>query len=560
MANDNPNEIDGSPVKLTEKTPGRHYLDFLVKVVLPAAVIIITMNLFFNPPPKDAKEKVQNAWMAGNRRPALTYLKKQVEENFFSLKRHRRYLTCQHELSSGSKSGDATDKAVQHDYTEYTKSTDPNISDIGFYGLGFFYSIRNEYPQALENFDKVGNRDLIFLNNSIGRVYQKMLKPEKAKPYFLREIELNGNTEGAYYNLSLLYFEARDFEAIDELLANEDARACVPSRIIRYVDLHHGRLLSYLKDALSMEYTTFTGSLSALFILIIWFQYLRKLDVFEPERVRFLLLTLFGGMVFSMGCAFLYDFYDYGLRFDTNGNILNDLFYCIVGIGLIEETVKFIPFLLVLKFTKQVNESIDYIIYAAVSALGFAFMENLIYFQDFGLKSISGRCLSAVLMHMSLTTCVAYGLFYAKYKNKNHLRLWYLVLSFTAACVVHGLYDFWLIADIDPQFKIFSVLILIYCILIFSNMIINALNQSEFNPDRKRKIEGLSKYLVYSLSYVFLLQYVVLAWKFGASNANQRILRSILSAYLMLLVIFGSLGKIEVNRGQWIPPFKSSSA
>ena len=91
-------------------------------------------------------------------------------------------------------------------------------------------------------------------------------------------------------------------------------------------------------------------------------------------------------MLFAELCTLLYDFFDYSLGFKKSGEVVNDLFYCVFGIGLIEETVKIIPFLLMLKFSRQINESIDYVIYASVSALGFAFMENLIYCLLFKFK------------------------------------------------------------------------------------------------------------------------------------------------------------------------------
>ena len=47
--------------------------------------------------------------------------------------------------------------------------------------------------------------------------------------------------------------------------------------------------------------------------------------------------------------------------------------YAILGIGLIEELAKMIPFVLVIIHLKSFNEPIDGLIYASFIALGFAF-------------------------------------------------------------------------------------------------------------------------------------------------------------------------------------------
>ena len=87
----------------------------------------------------------------------------------------------------------------------------------------------------------------------------------------------------------------------------------------------------------------------------------------------------------------------------------------VFGIGVIEEFVKFVPFLIILKFTKIINEPIDYIMYASLSALGFAFVENFNYFDDGSINIIHSRALTASIAHMVFSSLVVYGLILAKY-------------------------------------------------------------------------------------------------------------------------------------------------
>ncbi|MCK4998690.1 MAG: PrsW family intramembrane metalloprotease, partial [Anaerohalosphaera sp.] len=220
-----------------------------------------------------------------------------------------------------------------------------------------------------------------------------------------------------------------------------------------------------------------------------------------------------------------------------------------------------IPFLLMLKFSRQINESIDYVIYAAVPALGFAFMENVMYFQGSGLQDITGRTLTAVLLHMSMTTIAMYGLFYSRYRKDNKNKLLYFAGSFFAAMVVHGLYDFILICEkVPPELRIFSLLILVLCMSKFSLIIRNALNVSEFNVGQTTRVENLSKYLVYSLSGVILLQYFLMAWKFGAENTNASMLGNIGAFYFIMFIIVAMLGNIKITRSKWMGLFNQNSS
>jgi hypothetical protein len=159
---------------------------------------------------------------------------------------------------------------------------------------------------------------------------------------------------------------------------------------------------------------------------------------------------------------------------------------------------------------------------------------------------------------MTWSALAAYGLFYAKYKRQNRSAILYFLLAFAAACTLHGLYDFFLLAKgLLPQAKVFTLHILLISILIFARMIQNALNQSEFNTVQQKKIEGLSRHLVYSLSMVVLLQYLLVGWKLGIDNANFQFYHGMPFNYVPLVFIFTCLGVIHVQKGLWVPLFEN---
>jgi RsiW-degrading membrane proteinase PrsW (M82 family) len=158
------------------------------------------------------------------------------------------------------------------------------------------------------------------------------------------------------------------------------------------------------------------GFFAALAILIVWVIFLVQLDIYEREKWYSVIFAVLLGMFFTFFADALYKFYSVFLHFNLNGNIYNDFLYCWFGIGLIEEIVKIIPFLILLRYFTMINESYDYILYASLTALGFSFIENLIYFQTNQLHIIHGRALSSSLAHMFFSSIIAYGIFLNSFK------------------------------------------------------------------------------------------------------------------------------------------------
>ena len=538
------------------------FKSFLGRIVIPTIIIVIALNLGLkNFKSKDPMKIIRNAMIAGKYDLAQDEYEKLIKSDFYNLEYHRGYIGCgigPSIFKSLTSSGDESD--IEKVYGNYAKSEDTDISDIGNYGLGFYYSLHFENSKAESYLGKVQNQELPFLNNTIGVNHLESGRNDQAKEYFYREITYNGYLEGAFANLSRILYNNKELDELNSLLRDDQAQKFIPASLKRHLYFTNGDLFLYLKETMNLEYIQFPGLVSAFLISLAWFLYLRRLDVFEPEKIRYLLMVLLGGMLFSMFCGVLYDTFEYRFGFDLNGDRLNDLLFCIFGIGLIEETVKIVPFLILLKFTDEVNESVDYIIYASMSALGFAFMENLLYFQDLGLSTISGRAFSSVLLHMTLTSIVAYGLFYSRYAKKYKDRSYFLI-AFALACVIHGIYDYWLLCPNWPAyFPILSFIILVICVRKYGVMINNALNQSEFNTKRNLPLLGLTGYLVYSLSAIILMQYIIVALTFNTIVANMVFLQNILSSYVLLFMILRTLGSYHIIKSAWRPFYKKKSS
>jgi len=532
---------------------------FLGKIVIPTIIIVVALNLGLkNFKSQDPVKIIRNAMIAGRYDLAQDEYEKLIEVDFYNLDYHRGYIRCDIEpfrFGSFTTSGDKSN--IENIYENYAENENSDISDIGNYGLGFYYSLHFENSKAESYLGRVHNQKLPFLNNTIGVNHLQSGRNDQAKEYFYKEIDYNGYLAGAFANLSRMLYHNNEFDELNSLLRDHQAQKFIPASLKRQLYFKNGDLLLYLKETMSFEYIQFPGLISALLISLAWFLYLRRLDIFEPEKIRYLLMVLLGGMFFSMFCGVLYDTFEYRFGFGLNGSRLNDLLFCIFGIGFIEETVKIVPFLIFLKFTDEVNESVDYIIYASISALGFAFMENLLYFQDLGLSNISGRAFSAVLLHMTLTSIVAYGLFYSRYAKKDKDRSYFLI-AFALACIIHGIYDYWLLCRSWPIFfPILSFIILVFCMRKYGIMINNALNQSEFNTKRNLPLLRLTGYLVYSLSAIILVQYIIVALVFHTMVANMVFLQTIISSYILLFIILRALGSYHITKSAWRPFFKA---
>jgi RsiW-degrading membrane proteinase PrsW (M82 family) len=524
---------------------------FSLRVIFPSVSLVIIANLLLSEPYKSNPEaRVEAALASGNNNAAKAEYRKLLQDDFFNVEHHTGYIRS-HVRKYGQRSDlkSQGNQDIIEGYRRYAASTNPNVSDIGYYGLGYFYSLREDYERALENFQQVKNTQLPRLNNSLGSVYRRMGRLDLAKQYLDREIELGGNVAGAYSNLAQLYYGTKRYSDLMEIAARPETRNSIPAEIRRFLALRETRYLDYVRQALAFRYVTAYGLLGAALILCAWFVYLQQIDGFEPKRLRYSGLILAGGMIFSCFSVPLYDAFAFGLHPNSMYQI-NFLYYVFV-VGLIEETLKVLPVLLVLWLIRAIDRPVDYIIYGSVSALGFAFMENLLPGAAWRPGTISTRALGAVILHMMETSLIMYSLLYSRYRvKKKPLR--YFFLAFGAACVLHGILDF----SAAKGWGFFSFLIGIYCIRQYGIFIHDSLNPSEGGPEQAKRQFELTEYLCYALASIIMLQYVVSALQYGPSNANSGFLWTAFFSYFWLCVILINLGSFDARKRQWLPLLK----
>jgi len=543
---------------ITIKTSWRRFLCF---VVLPPLLLIPLIHLIFSARnPEDGWERVRAAWHTDNPEIAKRELAKLITLDPNRVRSHYVYLYTHFSLPKREGDNKRNDTAIYREYQSRSKSTRQEISDIGSLGMGVYYLRTEEPNQALSCLANVKNRKLRYLHYVTGRVHDTLKSYDQAEQSYRREIELKGYIGASVHYLAYLFYEQKRFDDIEKLYAEPGLREDIPNHVMRILHLRSGNLQGYIIESVNkrQENLNLVGFLGAVLITLVWLYFLKRLDIFEPEKGRYILGTLVLGMLFTFLGTFLYDIFDTFFHFRIRDDWKNDFFYCIFGIGLIEELVKAIPFFLILKFTRQVNESIDYIIYAATSALGFAFMENLLYFDEVSLFSIHGRGFICAIVHMTCTALIGYGILRAKYIAKG--RLWSHVFGFFfLACLLHGIYDYWIVSDDLPKpFRVFSFLIALIVIFLFNRMIHNALNQSEhFNTQDTGKLNYMFSLVGGSLMMILMFEYICLSWKYGPELTYVNFTKVLYLSAFFILFLSSSLGTYTLQRKGWVSLWKS---
>lgn len=445
--------------------------------------------------------------------------------------------------------------ALYNFYTSLTASDDSALADAGQLGLAIYYYFRHDHTLSLDHLQKVHNDRLKYLNTYLGIQTYYYGEPRKAKQYFAKEIALHGDLKGAYYHLSGILDYEKDYSALVPLAYNNAVKQYIPYEFKQRAYVTHFDLYNYFRLLFSQITArgNFIGFIGALLILLIWTFYLKKVNVYQKGKWLSVLFTIALSAVCVLPVWLIYDLYKYDLHFDLNGNVLNDFLYCVFGIGVLEEFIKLLPFLILLRFTRLIREPIDYIMYASLAALGFAFIENFNYFDSGSINIIHSRALTSSIAHMIFSSVAAYGLILARFRYKKNTLLLGLLFFFIAA-LAHGFYDFWLVNTYVSGYFIFTFISLLVGILVYASIINNALNHSLTSADNLNiNTAKLASDLAAGLIAVFLFEYIAMTFIYGPTIGNREFISSTLTGGYMILFSSIRLSNIDIIPGEWAP-------
>ncbi len=296
-------------------------------------------------------------------------------------------------------------------------------------------------------------------------------------------------------------------------------------------------------------------SLIAIFIAWIWVDYYRLIDIYEKESLKYFILTFILGGCSVLIVLIINSVFLDGLNFELNGDFINDFTYSVLKIGVVEEFAKTIPFFIMLwLFKDQINEPVDYIVFISISALGFSAAENIMYFYSHGPNIINGRAILATVGHMFDTSLIAYGLIRIQFDKTNSKVLLFLGF-FGLAALSHGFYDFWLLNETTKSGGwIITILYFLITISIFSTILNNALNNSSFFTYKKVvDSDMVAKRLLSYYGIVFLIQFILLAFKNDFIYAIRNLAGSLLITGFIIIITVVRLSRFKLIQGRWQP-------
>jgi RsiW-degrading membrane proteinase PrsW (M82 family) len=150
-----------------------------------------------------------------------------------------------------------------------------------------------------------------------------------------------------------------------------------------------------------------------------------------------------------------------GLRFDAfelaRSNLPGLFLFAVLGIGVIEELAKLIPFVLVVLQFREFNEPIDGIIYASFIALGFSAVENVFYLDFLTPGAAYARGFAGPVVHIVFASIWGYYVGRARLRRRAVAVTAIAWLAFTA--FLHGIYDFAVIGLPRPGMAVATILI-----------------------------------------------------------------------------------------------------
>lgn len=439
----------------------------------------------------------------------------------------------------------------------YTHQYSNGDTTLGAFGLGIIHFLENDYDESLNWLNKISQRSIPYLNYYLGKIYESET-PEQSDEYFWKELETSSSYFGKTVGLLIIkYTRSKNYTKLYDLLNYGSASQYFSYSLRRQTYLYDLQPVQYFIWSLGtiFEPIKLMGLMAALAIAAVWLIYLIRLDIFNPDKIVYFILMLFSGMLSVLGVLLIIDMKNIFLNWEMDGSFFGDLFYAIFAIGVPEELVKIFPFILLALFTKVLKEPIDYIIYASASALGFAFVENLLYFQDVAGGIIHGRAYMSVVGHMMATSIAAYGLVISRFKNNAYHPILAFAISFLTASVVHGLYDFFLFQKLVLLF----ILFFIFIVQVWIIMINNSLNNSSFFDYKMvSKAEGSRLFLTLALTFILGIEYIMVGWDYGPTEAHDALVGSISSAGLLIVFFGSSLSTFNLVKGYWRDVYFSS--
>lgn len=207
---------------------------------------------------------------------------------------------------------------------------------------------------------------------------------------------------------------------------------------------------------------------------IIWLLFFLRKDV-HPEPKRMVLKIFFWGMLISLPIILFQIGFAEQLELFVFSPVLFSFIFYFLGVAPIEEGLKYLVVKDKILSNPEFDEPLDSMLYMIISALGFAALENLLFFfsPEIILLSFeeilvlaSFRFITATFLHALCSGLVGYFIAKSFFEIKKQFKL--ILIGLGIAVILHGLYDFSLKIIEGPLRFLIPVIILISLALFVS--------------------------------------------------------------------------------------------
>ena len=438
-------------------------------------------------------------------------------------------------------------------YDSWAYNQTGELKELGLLCSGLIELYGGNYKVGFTQLYSIENKTAKYVNYGLGKVASDLGDYDDATRLYLEEIKNQGYGKGAAKHLPKVYYNTQEWDKLHQLILDPEFSKHISVKIKRRTFLKKLDLENYGTVILDFTLggTTIFHVLAAIMVTLLWVWYLNAIDVYEPERLPNMIFCFIGGFVLSYLVFPLSDFINFYLRFSLNGDFLNDFLYSTLAIGSIEELVKILPVLILLR-GKSLTEPYDYILFGCVSALGFSFSENLLYYKEGFLNSIDSRTLTSVVAHMFFTSVIAYSLVLNRYKNGSYKAFRGLGF-FLLASVSHGFYNFWLINEKASSFSILTIIFFLMSVYIWVRITNNAINNSSYFGKLRTLNKKIQVGLFYSFISILMYEYVLTAHTFNPSVANSNLIKGALFTSILTYYLMMNLSELNLVKGYWEP-------
>jgi protease PrsW len=200
--------------------------------------------------------------------------------------------------------------------------------------------------------------------------------------------------------------------------------------------------------------------LSSVAMTIVVLAYL-WLDRWEPEPPRLLVLAFLWGATVAVVVASVLQIYTESVINPGHADAVSP-FSVVLGAPLTEEAAKGVFLLLMMtgRRRNELNSLTDCLVYAGLTAAGFAWLEDILYIG--GGDSLGDSLLTAALRlimgpfaHPLFTTMTGIGVYFALQQRNAAAKAGYILLGYLGAVIMHGLWNGSSLLGVEAYFGVY---------------------------------------------------------------------------------------------------------